>query len=90
MIELCLSAVESGAVNRVGQQGGGQSNGETGRDPLRINSGEAPGQAEMNAMSGGTGGHMMSPGGPGQDHLVRHHGPQDTGGDMRQAGAESR
>ena len=75
--------MDSGAVNRVGQQ----TNGEAVRDPLRINSGEG---AEMNAMSGGTGGHMMSPGGPGQDHLVRHHGPPDTGGDMRQAGAESR
>ena len=72
-----FSAVESGAVNRVGQPG--QSNGETGRDPLRINSGEAPGPAEMNAMSGGNG-HMMS---PGQEHM-RHHGGPEAGGDMRQ------
>ena len=74
--------MESGAVNRVGQPG--QSNGETGRDPLRINSGEAPGQPEMNAMSSGNG-HMMS---PGQEHM-RHHGGQEAGGDMRQ-GQESR
>ena len=77
-VDLSLfSAVESGAVNRVGQPG--QSNGETGRDPLRINSGEAPGPAEMNAMSGGNG-HMMS---PGQEHM-RHHGGPEAGGDMRQ------
>ena len=81
-----FSAVESGAVNRVGQAG--QSNGETGRDPLRINSGEAPGQTEMNAMSGGNG-HMMS---PGQEHMRHHGGPggPETGGDMRQQGGESR
>ena len=78
----CLlhSAVDTGAVNRVGQQ----ANGEAGRDPLRINSGEAPGPAEMNAMSGGNG-HMMS---PGQEHM-RHHGGPEAGGDMRQ-GQESR
>ena len=74
---MCVSAVESGAVNRVGQAG--QSNGETGRDPLRINSGEAPGPPEMNAMSAGNG-HMMS---PGQEHM-RHHGGPEAGGDMRQ------
>ena len=68
--------MDSGAVNRVGQQ----QNGE-GRDPLRINSGEG---AEMNAM-GGTG-HMMS---PGQEHMRQagHHGQE---GDMRQAGQDTR
>ena len=66
--------MDSGAVNRVGQQ----TNGEAVRDPLRINSGEG---AEMNAMSGGNG-HMMS---PGQEHM-RHggHGGQEGQGDMRQ------
>ena len=82
MIYLVFSAVESGPVARVGQPG--QSNGEAGRDPLRINSGEAPGQTEMNAMTGGNNGHMMS---PGQEHM-RHHG--EAGGDMRQQGGESR
>ena len=76
--------MESGAVNRVGQAG--QTNGETGRDPLRINSGEAPGQTEMNAMSVAGNGHMMS---PGQEHM-RHHGGPEAGGDMRQQGGESR
>ena len=79
--------MESGAVNRVVQPG--QSNGETGRDPLRINSGEAQGQTEMNAMTGGNG-HMMS---PGQEHM-RHHGAPgagpEAGGDLRQPGGESR
>ena len=64
--------MDSGAVNRVGQQ----QNGE-GRDPLRINSGEA---AEMNAMGGN--GHMMS---PGQEHMRQAgHTGHGQEGDMRQ------
>ena len=78
----CLlhSAVDTGAVNRVGQQ----ANGEAGRDPLRINSGEAP---DMNAMSGN--GHMMS---PGQEHMRQagHGGHGGQEGDMRQAGQDTR
>ena len=73
----CVSAVNSD-VNRVGQ-----SNGEAGagRDPLRINSGEAGAGAELGQMGGAGAGHMMS---PGQEHMRHGQHGQDTQGDMRQ------